>query len=261
MKSLNKVFLALPVLITFLTSTHATALFQPTARGLTSYEAAATAVFGGPTPEMKACLKKPECQHATSIYHYCLEGLPASKFDDWSLNPAKNNSATYECLYDTYHDVWRTSFQTCIPCLSVALTNRPEKILPPPANPSILEQVLLNLDSYCLNTHSKVFGLQFLITAGEGITRRSDTSLHYQELYSRNSQFAQWCLEGSWGPGIFAFGSWVGRLEGLKWIGVFFGHRGWVIDIDVQESVRDDKYRGRVVMGREGKRAGCFARG
>ncbi|PVH80899.1 hypothetical protein DL98DRAFT_626356 [Cadophora sp. DSE1049] len=166
-------FLTLTILATLFTSTHATALFQPAARAVSSYAPAATAAFGGPTPEMKACLKKPECQHAASIYHYCLECLPGSKFDNWALNPAKNNSATYECLCHTYHDVWRTSLSQCIPCLATALTNRPDKTTPSPANPSyLLDQVLLNLDSYCVNTHSRVFGLQSLIGAGKGITSR-----------------------------------------------------------------------------------------
>ncbi|KAK0122449.1 hypothetical protein ONS95_010682 [Cadophora gregata] len=166
-------FLHLTILITLITSTLATALFKPAARAVTSCAPAPTVAFGGPTPEMKACLKKPECQNAASIFHHCVEGLPGSQFDNWAFNPAKNNSATYECLCDTYHDTWLNTLKTCIPCLTLALTHRPDKILPPPTNPSyLLEEILLNLNSYCINTHSKVFGLQFLIGAGKGITSR-----------------------------------------------------------------------------------------
>ncbi|KAH9206725.1 hypothetical protein DL95DRAFT_416304, partial [Leptodontidium sp. 2 PMI_412] len=156
MKSLRMLFFILAFLATLVTTAQATALFKPVARIVSSVAPVPTVAFGGPTPEMAACLKKTECNNAALIYHYCAEGLLGSKFNNWMMNPNRNNTAAFECLCSTYHDIWRSSLQRCIPCLATSLANHPDKISPPALNSSFLpEQVLLNLDPFCLNKHSK----------------------------------------------------------------------------------------------------------
>ncbi|KAG4411394.1 hypothetical protein IFR04_015466, partial [Cadophora malorum] len=103
-KSFNTLLLALVVLATFLATTiSATALFKP-ARAVSSVSPVPTVAFGGPTPELLACLKKKDCCNAARIYHHCMEELPNAKWNNDIINPAKNNTATFHCLCDTYHD-------------------------------------------------------------------------------------------------------------------------------------------------------------
>ncbi|KAG4430617.1 hypothetical protein IFR05_013893 [Cadophora sp. M221] len=81
MKSPNRLFLTLAFLPTLFTTTHASTLFKPAARIVSSVAPVPTVAFGGPTPEMIACLKKTECKNAALIYHYCLEDLPPPRPD------------------------------------------------------------------------------------------------------------------------------------------------------------------------------------
>ncbi|CAL3966848.1 unnamed protein product [Diplocarpon coronariae] len=124
------------------------------------------------------------------IYEWCTDCLPNARSDGYLLNPNKNNTASYDCLSVTYHSAYcplsspfplapssihgLTALQTCIPCLSHALGVHPSTtISPPAANPaSLLADVVLNIDTYCMSTHSRVWGLSALNGAGTSIMSR-----------------------------------------------------------------------------------------